>query len=423
LDVYFTSVGTAIGMAIVPVSVISLAAIFLLRGQITPILYPLLLIGVTTYVAQAVYNTLMDIAVAQRKSVLYTTFQLITRYGGIGLSLLLVIGFGLRIEGLMWGALLVYIVTIPLLVVLTTKGTKISLGDVHLSEVARLWRYAWPLALGNMAMWGLRLSDRYVLSLFRAESEVGLYSVAYNLSGKSVDLLAGLFALSMFPILMKVWESQGRVATENALAMFTRLYLILGLPMATGLALFASPFVSIFTSDAYHGGYRVVGYVAFSAFIWQLSQIASYGILIKQKTKLIAANQIAAAFVNLGLTLLLVPRYGYVMAGVTTLVGYLVLFALQAHSSRAYLTWRFPWRTMRNSIVATVFMGVVSLAIYGLSGNIMELRVIYLLPSVAVAMLAYFVSLWLLGEANEEERAVANRLRQRIGAMARVGSS
>ena len=418
LDVFFSTLGVTIGTAVIPASLISFAVLLSLRSHLTSVLYTLILISILTFAARAVFTILMNVAVAQERSGLYTAFELLTRYGGIGLGLALVIAFGLRVDGLMWGALLAFAVAIPFLLTLAAKGTRISAKNVHFPDMLEMWRYALPLAIGNMAMWGLRLSDRYVIGLFRGESDVGLYSAAYNLTGKSVDVLAALFGLSMFPILMKVWEGEGRVATEKTLAMFTRVYLILGVPMAAGLALFASPFISIFTPQAYHDGYRVVGYVAFSAFIWQLSQIASYGMLIKQKTGQIAANQIVAALVNLGLTLLLVPRYGYVTAGVTTLVGYIVLFALQAYSSQAYLTWQLPWRTLRNTIIATLCMGIVTVATYSVSGSIMELRLSYLLLSVGAAMLVYFVSLWLLGEANEEERAVANQLRQRLGAMA-----
>jgi O-antigen/teichoic acid export membrane protein len=171
-----------------------------------------------------------------------------------------------------------------------------------------------------------------------------------------------------------------------------------------GLAIFASPFVSIFASEAYHDGYRVVGYVAFSSLIWQLSQMASYGILIKKRTKQIAINQFVAAFVNVGLNLLLVPLYGYVVAGITTLVGYLILLGLQAYSSRNDLRWRFPWVTMRNTTIATVFMSLVALGIYGLSKDPMGLHITLLLLSIAAAFLVYFLSLWLLGEANEVEK-------------------
>ena len=97
----------------------------------------------------------------------------------------------------------------PLLVRLVARGSS-SPSDIKRDDAVQVWHYARPLALGNMAMWGLRLSDRYIIGLFRPMTEVGLYSVAYTISDKSIDLLVALFLLTRGPMLMNIWEAQGR---------------------------------------------------------------------------------------------------------------------------------------------------------------------------------------------------------------------
>ena len=109
--------------------------------------------------------------------------------------------------------------------------------------------------------------------------------------------------------------------------------------------------------------------------------------------------------VNLGLNFVLVPRYGFVVAGITTLIGYLVLLILQIYRSRPYLTWNFPWRSLRNTVIASVFMSLIALYIYSLSGDIKGLQWGYLFFSIAVAILVYLVSLLLLGEASKDEKS------------------
>jgi O-antigen/teichoic acid export membrane protein len=263
-------------------------------------------------------------------------------------------------------------------------------------------------------MWGLSLSDRYLISIFRAGSEVGLYSVAYNISGKSIDMVVALFMLSMGPTVMNTWEKQGREATESALAMITRLYLILAFPAVIGLTLLAFPLVALLTAKSYHEGYRIVGYIAFSSFAWGLSQIASVGTLIKKQTRRIAFNQIIAAVVNLSLNLVLVPRFGFIAAGVTTLAGYASLLVLQAYASRPYLTWLFPFRTLRNTIIASACMGLTVWRVYALSGNTDGVDVLYLFLSIVVAIPFYVVALWLLGEASEGEKLNIKRFWYRL---------
>jgi len=406
LSVFFATLGISTGVIIAAISAISFLALFLLRGILPAVLYPLFFMGILIFMVQAAFEVFMNVVRAQERSGLYTVFELSTRYGSLGLGLVLVIVFGFGVEGLMWGTLVAFALALPLLLFSTTRAEGIHPRCFRMRDALQMWRYSWPLAIGNMAMWGLIMSDRYVISFFRPQSEVGLYSVAYNISGKSIEMLVALFLLSMGPMLMNIWETQGREATEKALAMVTRLFLILCLPAAVGLSVLAVPFVSLLTAEAYHEGYRVVGYVAFSVFLWGFSQIASTGTLIGKKTRWIALNQIFAALINLGLNLLLVPRFGFVAAGITTLIGYAVLFSMQAYISHRYLRWLFPFKTFRNVVIAAICMGVAVLGVYGMSGNKAGVHLGYLFLSMIVAIIVYFLSLWLLGEANGEEKAI-----------------
>jgi O-antigen/teichoic acid export membrane protein len=413
---FLTSLAVSLGLAILPTCGISLLVLAFFKGEILPALYPLLQIGILIFAFQSVFNILSNMMVAQERSAAFTAFQLLNRYGGIAVGLSFVLAFGLRVEGLLWGTLLVLALCIPFMVRASLKGLDFRAQPGKAVHLHTLWSYGFPLAVGNTAMWGLRLSDRYLIGLFRPEHEVGLYSAAYNLSGKSIEIVAAMFGLSTFPILVKIWENEGRQATEKALAQFTRLYLILGIPVSAGISLFSSPFLSLFAAEGYHEGYRVVGPVAFSAFTWQLALIAGYGLLVRQKTRAIAANQILAALVNLGLNLVLIPRYGFVIGGITTLTGYLVLFILQGYSSRRYLTWHFPFNSLRNVLIATLLMGVMANWFYGLSGSPLELRPGYLLLSILLGMLVYFGALGLLGEMNEVEKEITARFFRRLRA-------
>jgi O-antigen/teichoic acid export membrane protein len=416
LSTFFVTISVSAGAAITSLSVVGLFILLCLRRYLPVDLYPLLLISIPVFCLQAIFEMASNIVRAQERSGLYTLFQLLARYGSLGLGILLVVVFGLQVKGLLWGNLLALTLAIPFLLRFATKGVIIRSQHLQYADVRQMWNYAWPLALGNVAMWGLRLSDRYILGAFRSGSEVGVYSVAYNLSGKSVDILVALFLLGLGPMVMNVWETQGRMATENALAMITRLYLILCLPAAAGITMLALPFVSLLASDAYRDGHRIVGYVAFSSFVWGLTQIANRALLIRKVTWLLAIHQIIAAVVNVSLNLLLVPAFGFVAAGITTLVGYIVLFGLQAHSSRRYLSWLFPFRTLQNVTIATLFMGLAILGLGFVSVDRVVGHIGYLLLSVAVAVSVYFASLWLLGEASEGERGAVRRLWYRVSA-------
>jgi O-antigen/teichoic acid export membrane protein len=415
LGAFFAALGGLLLLAVAAGCLGALVLLTWLGASLPDDLLPLLYISVLIFAVQAPHAVLMQVARAQERSRLYTSFDLLTNYSGLALGLLLLAIFGWGVPGLLWGVFVAFALTLTALAPLVIRGRARGAWQLANGDVAGLWRYAWPLALGNMAMWGLRLSDRYLIGAFRSRVEVGVYSAVYNISSKSIDILVAVFLLSLGPLVINTFERLGRRATQQAMYSTTRVFLIVCLPAVVGLTALAGPFVAALTDAPYHAGSQVVGFVVLSSFAYGLSQIASVGLLLAKRTGRIAANQILAVLVNLGLNFILIPRYGFVAAGITTLIGYLTLVVLQALAARPHLAWPFPYRTLRNTALASVAAGVTAIAVYAVSGNADGVHFGFLLLAVAAAIAAYGLCLVLLGELDPHERAA---IRQHLGRVA-----
>ena len=414
LDVFFATISLCIGVVISLVIGVALLLLILLKEFLPAALVQLWPLVILIFAAQSIFSVFIAVLRAQGRSGSFTLFQLLVSYGGLGVGLLLVIGWGFRIEGLLWGSFLTFVLILPFLIYLSTERVGVHLQHFHLTDALQIWQYAWPLALGSVAMWGLRLSDLFIISSFRPEREVGIYSVSYNISAKSIELLVALFLLSVSPLVYNTWEMKGLAATENTVTMVTRVYLLLCLPAAVGLSVLAFPFVALLTASDYQEGYRVVGFVVFSSFVWGLSNIAMLGIAIKKQAHRLGANQIVAAVIHISLQLLLVAQFGYIASAISTLIGYTVLLILQTLASRPYLTWRFPFGTLRNVMVASAVMGLVAWGIYGLSEYGSKGSPVYLFLSIVVAVPTYAGCLWWLGELKQEEQRAVSQLWSRV---------
>lgn len=396
---FLASLTVTAGIVSLVLVLASLILVLLLRGVIADKLLTLLVISILIFALQSLFRAHMPVLRAQHRSGLYTIFELTERYGSLGFGLILVIAFGLGVEGLLWGALIASALVLPTLLYVTTRNIGFNLSDYRLADSLLLWRYAWPLALGGIAMWGLRISDRYILSLYRSVDEVGQYAVAYNISSKSIDMLVLLILFGAGPLVMNTWERHGEAAAKRSLAMISQVFIVTCLPAAVGLSLFASQFVAILTDPAYHKGYRIVGLIAFSSLVWGLSQLAGMGILIEKKTKRIAANQLIAAGVNIGLNILLIPLFGFMAAALTTLLGYIVLLALQVHTARPYLRWSFPFRTLRNSAISAALMAIVVVGVERLSRSEPLMNPLMLIVGVILGIVSYSAMLLVLERA------------------------
>lgn len=404
LHVFFASLGVSFNSIILLVAGISSIVIISFKELFPETLFSLLPVIILLFIAQSIYTVFMALTRTQERSGTYTLFELLSKYGGLGAGLLLVIGFGLRIDGLLWGAFLILALILPFLILRATRKIDLNPKHFRLSDAQKMAEFAWPLSLGNVAMWGLRLSDLFIINHFLTEKDVGLYSVSYNISSKSVELLVALFLLSVAPLVMNTWEAEGKIATEKSLTTVTRVYLMLCLPATVGVTVLAYPLVALLTAPEYYEGYKIVGFVAFSSFTWGLANIAQMGIAIKKQTRLLAGNQILASLIHIGLALLLVPRFGYAAAAVTTLAGYSILLMLNSLASRQQLTWMFPFKSLRNILIATLLMGGVAWGVYSIPGVEDGISIPYLFLSIALASGVYAACLWLLGEVMEDEK-------------------
>ncbi len=399
LPAYFASLLTSVAGISLLVAGISVAVLIAFRSSISPGLYPLLWASIVLFVVNGLFATLMQVVRAQEKSRQYTVFELFNRYGGVAFSLALILLLGMSAEGMLWGQALALLIPIVPLVLLTTGRTGVRREHIDRAAINHLWRYAWPLALGNLALWSLRLSDRYIIEAFRGTYEVGLYSVSYNISGRSIDLVVGLFLMVPGPILMRTWEERGRRATEESLTMITRMFLMFVIPAVVGISIIAAPVVSLLADKPYFEGYRAIWLVAISSMAFGLGQLGSLGILVSNRTRLITITQFIAAGASLAISFLTVPIFGYMGAAASAAVSFCILAGSQGILSSRFLTWRWPVKSLVRILAASGVMAVAMLLVQALidSGTSLS-QAITVMAAVLVGGLAYGIGLWVFRE-------------------------
>lgn len=200
----------------------------------------------------------LEVLRAKEMPGLYTSFSLLNRYGTLAIAFTLILVFGHRIEAMLWGEVFAVAAVLPFLLFFAAKGLKTSPARASKSDSRKILVWAWPVLLGSMAIWSLNLSDRYMLALFRTKTEVGLYSLAYQLSQKPTQILVTLFSRSMIPAVVNAWETRGKQEAEHSMRQITKMYLVLCIPAVAGLATLSMPLMSLVNAEAYLGGHRIV---------------------------------------------------------------------------------------------------------------------------------------------------------------------
>jgi O-antigen/teichoic acid export membrane protein len=402
-----------IKLSIISIGIISLifsTILLFTKSYISSNLYFLMWIGILIFILTSFFEILLHFLRAKQLVSCYSAFKVWESITRIGFAILLIIVFNFGIVGLLWGSILSLTIALPFL---WKKGIgKVSLrSNISIPFTLEMARYSFPLLSGNLAAWILSLSDRYILEFFRGSQEVGIYSASYAVSEKSIMLLATLFMLASGPISINIWEKEGKKKSQEFVIKLTRYYLIICFPAMIGLSALARPVIRILTAQEYYEGYRIIPLVALGAFFLGLQQIFQAGPIFYKKTNFVMYSIIASCLLNLGLNFLLVPKYGYVAAAITTLISYVFLLLLMIVISRKIFIWEFPFKSLIKVVCASGVMGIV---VYLVGSSMILSTLLNLIIGIIVGVVVYLLMLFLLREIRPSEIQAVLDLKNQI---------
>ena len=245
----------------------------------------------------------------------------------------------------------------------------------------------WPYVPHALAMTMLSSTDRIMITRYCSNEDTALYSLAYTCA-LAVTVLWGSINTAFAPWLgehihNKDYESIHKVSLKYSL--------IVAVPVV-GLMLMAPDILLVLGGEKYYSAKNVIAPIMTGCYI---QFIYSMYVNIEQfvkKTVGMAFASIMAAIINFVLNLIFIPRYGYIAAAYTTLVGYLFLLIFHYFLVR---------RMKLHKVYNTVQIGVVVSIMIALSFTVIML---YAFPIVRYSLfLIYLVMLGFLLLRNKKE--------------------
>jgi len=188
-------------------------------------------------------------------------------------------------------------------------------------KLSRVLNYGLPFILANLSGYVLQNSDRYILTASSTLTIVAIYSLVYKLASSLNVFITGPFATD--------WAARRyRIALEDQAqkkyADVLLFYLFIGSLGMLGIIII-SPLAYHFIAPAsYWGGLQVLPVLLLAIFIYGLSYPLNVGLIIKDKTPLLAVIGIVSAIFCLGVEVILIPRFGMAGAAWSTFFSYLV---------------------------------------------------------------------------------------------------
>lgn len=279
-----------------------------------------------------------------------------------------------------------------LIFALPRELTQLKGGAFEPARARMYAAYGLPVSLSLILSLALATTDRFLLAAYLNETSVGVYHAGYSLANRTLDVMFIWLGMAGGPAAVAALERGGHAALRATAREQAGLMVALALPAAVGLALVAQPLAEVMIGPALRqGAAQVTPWIAASAF---LAGITTYyfhtAFTLARRTGLLLAAMAIPAVSNIGLCLVLIPRFGLQGALWATVASYGLGALASAILGRRALPLPIPWETIGKAALAAIVMAA-AVRLVPASGGVLELA-----AKAGVGVAAYGALAWLL---------------------------
>lgn len=314
----------------------------------------------------------------KEKSLFYIVLVAIKAVLTLSLTIYFIVGLNWGIKGIIVAQLtghgFAFLFGLPLIF-------KNSVLKFNFSALWAMLGFSTPLLFTGLSSLVLSIGDRYILKFLMTDSDVGVYTLAFNLATVIGTFLLQSFQMGFLPIAYKMHKN------DDAPRFFSKIttYLTLILSFATlGLTFYSKELIILLSpnNQDYWLAIPYVPLVASLAIINGLKFMMVLGLHFAKKTKYNTAIVFSGAIINVILNFALIPYleiYGVILSSV---IASIYITALNNHYSQKFYKVKFQ-------ILKIFKVILLAIAYYFLSFPLNELNIVLSLI-LKTALLATF---------------------------------
>lgn len=234
--------------------------------------------------------------------------------------------------------------------------------------VVKYWRPAvlfnLPLIPHYLSLFFLGGSDRLMIAALVGEREAGFYTLSYTVATLVMMVWTAVNS-SLVPFIINCYEEKKYRKISNTVLPILTFFGVI----CTFIALLAPEVIKILATEEYLEAVYIVPPVICGAFFSLLYYLFTNILYFMKKPQYVMLASISTGVLNIGLNYLFIPIYGYVAAGYTTLICYLL---------QAVMDYLISYYFLRTNVYDMKYLVVISIMVVALSFGVLY---IYQLPS------------------------------------------
>jgi len=262
-----------------------------------------------------------------------------------------------------------------------------------------------PLMAAEISWVVLDSGDRFFIQHYLGAQALGFYAAAYGIAIYLQDVLMQPLQLALFPICMRVWNTEGKKATQDFLSRSLDHFILVAVAVVCVAIVTSRDVIVLLASRKFQQAHSLLPFLVIGLVLSAVTIFFRPGLMIHKRASKIAVATFYASILNIALNVVLLPRIGLVGAAIATTVSYggivlflayqslrvlpykleLVSFARYAvvGGAAAWLAAQLPLET---PLVSAMVKGSVVLALYTVVLFAIDKRVRELLSNIWTAL-------------------------------------
>ncbi len=361
---------------------------------------------------RAMYSLCQNLLRSRDKSLAYAAVALVNQFGGLAGAITAVTVLKLGLPGFYGAFVITEGLTVLAAMALVTRGLPGAPGKFNSKMLREGLHFGVPLIVFEFGVVLLATSDRFVLEAYWDLETVGLYTVAFNLAWQLQSLLVLPIELAALPMVSRLYDKEGRQAAEEFLAKAIRFFWMIAAPVVAGMWAVRKDLVVLLASDRYVEAATVAPVLLAGFLVFGARAFLAAGLFVTKKTLRMGTVAAIGAILNLGLNLLLVPRYGGEGSATATLIAQALIIVTLTVMARKELSFPIGFFALGRAMVGATGMALAVMAIpmrHGASSA--KEAALHLVIRVGAGAIVY--AAWVLATDGEVRGLIGRRLLRR----------
>ena len=259
-----------------------------------------------------------------------------------------------------------------------------------------------PLALSALLSLAYQHADKLMTTGILGETVTGYLTVAFVINFGVIELFSTTVLVAAYPLLARYYDD-GRGSTFGFMLEKLALYMVLiGLPLALSLSIFADDIISALFGSAYAPTAGILSLLIWYTAITMFGNVFSKGMLIQNRQRCLLVLRAAGLALNVALNAILLTAWGDARgAAIASIAAELLVVALLL---RTFRTPGCRWRRLGGASARLLLIAVPVTLIMLLAREWLAM------PALLIGVSAYLVGILVARVFNDDDWDLIYRL-------------